>query len=129
MKDAFFSLIGNKVFVILWQMWLWVESCYGSSSKIFLLLVSGWVGSASSGSGKFPSKISNFSIFLHLDLKIYLGQSQVNPLSTAGQKYAWVGSGPISTRNSPTRCWNLLDTENLFWFVSFISKVVFWVML
>jgi len=55
------------------------------------------------GFGKFPLKIPNFSIFSFWIKKIssgrvqkYLGQRRVSLLFTASQKYAWVGSGPIS---------------------------------
>jgi len=52
---------------------------------------------------KFPLKMSNFSIFSLRVKKIssgwvykYPGQRRVSLLFTAGQKYSWVGSGPIS---------------------------------
>jgi len=55
-----------------------------------------WVGSAifGLGFGKFPLKISNFSIFFFC-VKKYLGQRRVGLLFTVGQKYDWVGSRPI----------------------------------
>jgi len=59
------------------------------------------------GFGKLPLKIPNFSIFLPSGQKIssgqfkkYPGQKRVSLLFTAGQKYAWIGSKPISMSNT-----------------------------
>jgi len=58
------------------------------------------VGSAIFGLGlsfeNFPSKSQIFQFFA-LRVKKNLGQSRVGLLFTAGQKYARVGSGPISS--------------------------------
>jgi len=66
----------------------------GPGQKILTL-----VGSAFYGLGmdldNFPLKCQNFQYFA-LRVKKYLGQSRVSLLFTAGQKYVWVGSGPIS---------------------------------
>jgi len=72
-----------------------------SWSKIFY---SGLVGSTTFGFGKFPLKNTKFSTFccsgqkkISLgQVKNYPGQRQVGLLLTAGEKYARVGSGPIS---------------------------------
>jgi len=55
-----------------------------------------------SGFGKFPLEIPIFSIFSlgvkkisSFWVKKYLGQRWVGLLFTAGQKHAWVGSGPV----------------------------------
>jgi len=55
------------------------------------------VGSAASGSGKFPLKIPNFTRD-SLRVKKYPRQKWVSPLFTAGHKYAWVRSGPTSSQ-------------------------------
>jgi len=60
------------------------------------------------GFGKFPLKITNFQFFCSSNqqkilmgrAKKYPGQSQASLLFTADQKYARVGSGPISTKDS-----------------------------
>jgi len=44
-------------------------------------------------------------------VKKYPGQRQVSPLFTAGQKYIWVGSGPIS---SVWWSWQKLRVESLW---------------
>jgi len=95
------------------QKYDWVGASYGFRSKFLA-----WVGSIFLlGSGrvshlwfwfrfgdKFPQKISNFSIFplwvkkiSSSHVKKYPGQRQVGLLFTTGQKYAWVGSWPISS--------------------------------
>jgi len=63
------------------------------------------------GFGKFPLKMSNFQFFslrlkkISLDwVKKQTGQKQVGPLFTAAQKYARVGSGPISSLLAPPDC-------------------------
>jgi len=74
----------------------------------FLLLLSSQVSHLWFGFGKFPLKISNFSIFSTSGqnkissgwVKKYPCQRRVCLLFSAGQKYAWVGSGPISIHNN-----------------------------
>jgi len=70
------------------------------------------------GFGKFPLKILNFSIFALRVKKIssarvkkYLCQRQVGLLFTVGQKYARVGSGPIS-RPDPTQAAKIIPGSN-----------------
>jgi len=72
----------------------------GLGQKNLARFRAGQVRSATSGFGKFPTKIPNFFLrFKKISsdwVKKYLGQRQVSPLFTAGQNYAQVGSGPIS---------------------------------
>jgi len=94
------------------------ESSDGSGSKILtwpksIFSSSGWVGSAIYGLGldleNFPQKCQIFQFFSLQVKKIssgwvknYLGQRPDNLLFNASQKYARVGSGPISRRVTPT---------------------------
>jgi len=76
--------------------------------------------------GKFPLKMSNFSISFPSDQKNIFGSGRrrAGLLFTAGLKQAWVGSGPISTRKS--WYWNLpmsrlaiRKLQNCFWSLDF----------
>jgi len=74
------------------------------------------------GFGKFTLKIPNFSIF-SLRVKKYPGQRHVGLLSTASQKYALVGSGPISTLRI------FLTNPSLYLTSSFLFQAIFFLLL
>jgi len=77
----------------------WLEPWQVLNTINFLWLGSGRVSHLWFGFGKFPLTTSNFPIFFSSDQKNLFGPGQraVGPLFTVGQKYARVGSGPIST--------------------------------
>jgi len=75
----------------------------GQGQRFLTLIGSGLVSHLWLGFefGKFPLKISNFSIFYPSGQKILFGLGQKVPRSKAGwpliYNAGWVGSGPIST--------------------------------